>query len=402
MQATDRERDFAAALLWWRLSDRKTRVLLAALALFLAVMAGFSAGAGLSGRPYGDFFALWTFARFSLSHPAARIYDLAELHRFQRLYAPTIGWMPFAYPPFFLLLLAPFGLAPIGLAWAAWSAAGAGAYLASVFAGRWRSSALGFVALAPASVVSLISGQSSLLCAGLIIGGTRLMARRPLLAGALFGLSALKPQIGLLIPIALVAARAWRCLGAAAASVVALGAATTLAFGPSIWQAWIEASRRQWDQYVLTGNETRLKMPTITASLELAGVGASQALCIQFAGFIIAGAIVWILFRRRTDRWAIAVLLVGGMIATPYALVYDLPTVTFAILLAVSQMAREDRAWNTAEASILLLAFLAPYAPFLAGAAPIQASAVVIVLLFAVLARRALARQPLDAGPIAP
>jgi hypothetical protein len=401
MQATVRQRDFAAALLWWRLSDRKARVLLAALTLFLAVMAGFSAGAALSGRPYGDFFALWTCARFSLGRPAAQVYDLAELHRFQQQFAPTIGWMPFAYPPFFLLLLAPFGLAPIGLAWAAWTAIGGGAYLAAIFAGRWRSGALGFVVLAPASLISLVSGQSSLLCAGLIIGGTRLMSARPLLAGALFGLSALKPQIGLLIPVALVAAKAWRCLGAAAAMIAALCAATTVAYGPSIWLAWTEAARRHWDQYVLIGNATRLKMPTITAGLELAGVGAAPALGLQFAAALIAAGLVWMVSRRRVDRWAIAILLAGGFLATPYALVYDLPCVSFAIVLAIAQMAREDRAWSLLELGVLIAAYLAPYAPFMTGAASIQAGAVAIVLLFAVLARRALASQTLDAGPIA-
>jgi hypothetical protein len=396
MQSTAREREFLLALLRWRLGERKVGVLLAALALFLALMAGFAAGAAITGRPYGDFFALWTFARFSLSHRAAQIYDLDALHRFQQRYDPTVGWMPFAYPPFFLLVVAPFGLASIGLAWAAWSAVGAGAYLSAIFAGRWRSRALAFVLLAPASIVSFVSGQSSLICSGLIIAGARLMVSRPMLAGTLFGLSALKPQIGLLIPVALLAARAWRCLGAGVATVAGLGVATTVIFGPAVWPAWIEASGRHWNQYVLTGNETRLKMPTLTASLELAGVGAVQALWIQAAVLLLCVVVVWMVFRRGADRWAFAVLLVASLVSTPYALVYDLPCVTFAILLAVSQMAREDRSWGLAEFVVLLAAFLTPFAPFLTGAASIQVGALALVLLLTVLSRRALARRTLD------
>ena len=387
-----------SAFLWWRLGDRKTRVLLAALFSFLALMAGLSVGAALSGRPYGDFFAMWTFARFALSHPAAQIYDLERLHAFQRLYTPSVGWMPFPYPPYFLLLLAPLGLAPIGVAWAIWTTGGLGAYLASIFAGRWRRGMAAFAALAPATVVSLITGQTGLFSSALMIGGARLMISRPIAAGILFGLMAFKPQLGLLIPVALIAARAWRCFWAATATVLSLAAAATAALGPSIWPAWIAAMRRHWEGYVTQGNATRLKMPTITANLELMGVGPQVAQIAQIAVLVAVAAVVWICFRRRVDRWAVAVLMVGGFLATPYAFFYDLPTLTFAIVLAVAEMARTNRPWHAAEVAVLLLAFLAPYEPFAAGMLPFPLGASALVLLFIVLARRALANGTLDAG----
>src|SRR5579859_3471284 len=107
--------DAAAPLLQWRLGDRKSRALLTFVMAGLTVMAGFSIGAALSGRPFGDFFAMWSFGRFALGHPAARIYDPDALQAFQRALAPASGRMPFPYPPFYLLFLAPLGLAPIGL-----------------------------------------------------------------------------------------------------------------------------------------------------------------------------------------------------------------------------------------------------------------------------------------------
>ena len=54
---------------------------------------------------------------------------------------------------------------------------------------------------------------------------------RPVLAWILFGLLAYKPQFGLMIPLVLVATGRWRTCAAAAATVAALAAVTTLAFG---------------------------------------------------------------------------------------------------------------------------------------------------------------------------
>ena len=46
--------------------------------------------------------------------------------------------------------------------------------------------------------------------AALFGGGLSLLERRPLLAGGLLGLLIYKPQLGLLIPVALLAGRHWR------------------------------------------------------------------------------------------------------------------------------------------------------------------------------------------------
>jgi hypothetical protein len=348
----------------------------------------------LSSRIYGDYFAMWSFAHFALTHPPAQIYDAQALHAFQQRYEPDIGWMPFPYPPFYILLLLPFGLAPIGIGWAIWSLSGLGAYLTAIFAKRWRGDTLLFVVLAPTTVMSLISGQNGFFSSALMIGGVRLMISRPILAGMLFGLMAFKPQVGLLIPIALIAARAWRCFWAAALTVLGLIAATTAAFSPSIWLVWIHALSRHWSGYVTDGNATRVKMPTVTANLELLGVAPHIAQLVQLAVLVLVAVLVWICFRRRPDRWAMAALVVGGFLATPYALFYDLPAVTFAIVLAVAEVARRQGSWSLAEVLVLLFAYVAPYAQFLVAVLPVPVSGLALILLFAVIVRRALTSIP--------
>jgi hypothetical protein len=74
----------------------------------------------------------------------------------------------------------------------------------------------------------------------LLLGGIRMLERRPLIAGILFGLTSFKPQFALLIPLALIAAAQWRCLLAAVVTVAALVLVSAWLFGTGTWFAWIE------------------------------------------------------------------------------------------------------------------------------------------------------------------
>ncbi|MFX9688371.1 glycosyltransferase 87 family protein, partial [Acinetobacter baumannii] len=51
---------------------------------------------------------------------------------------------------------------------------------------------------------------------------------------------AFKPQLGIVLPFVLIAARRWNTVGAAAATVLALSAAASLLFGAGIWHEWLQ------------------------------------------------------------------------------------------------------------------------------------------------------------------
>src|SRR6185295_1703313 len=82
--------------------------------------------------------------------------------------------------------------------------------------------ALGF----PATLWNLTAGQNGFLTAALIGGTLTLMERRPTLAGICLGLLTYKPHFGLLFPVALIAAGQWRVIAFAAATALALAAAS--------------------------------------------------------------------------------------------------------------------------------------------------------------------------------
>src|SRR5258706_16321345 len=72
---------------------------------------------------------------------------------------------------------------------------------------------------APAVFVNAVRGQNGTWTAALCGGGLSLLERRPLLAGGLLGLLIYKPQLGLLIPVALLAGRHWRASKGVAVSL---------------------------------------------------------------------------------------------------------------------------------------------------------------------------------------
>ena len=114
---------------------------------------------------------------------------------------------PFPYPPIFLLMLAPLGGLRRAAAFALFMGATFVFYLWASIGGRWRAwpRLLGALA-APATGVNLIFGQTGFLAGGFMLGGLALAERRPIAAGVLLGLLAYKPQLGVLVPVALVAA----------------------------------------------------------------------------------------------------------------------------------------------------------------------------------------------------
>ena len=97
------------------------------------------------------------------------------------------------------------------------------AYLVAVCAPAWRLRTVLVALFAPASVINLGFGQNGFLTAALLIGGIRLTPSRQLIGGALLGLLAYKPQFGLVVAVAVIAAGLWR---AAFAAVLTIGAAS--------------------------------------------------------------------------------------------------------------------------------------------------------------------------------
>jgi hypothetical protein len=129
----------------------------------------------------------------------------------------NVGWAAFFYPPIFLLVCLPLALLPFWWSAVAWIAATAVAVFVAIGPILPRVGSAWLIAVAfPAAWMSAASGQSSVLAAALFTIAARSLDRGPVLAGLCYGCLAVKPQLGLIVPIALIAAGRWRTAAIAA------------------------------------------------------------------------------------------------------------------------------------------------------------------------------------------
>jgi hypothetical protein len=228
----------------------------------------------------------------------------------------------------------PFGLVPWIVSYAGFQAltfAGMAASLRAWVPGDKRFwIVLGGVVLSPAAAYTLGAGQNSFLSAALLLGGVALLGQRPIAAGILLGLLVYKPQLGLLLPVALVAAGAWRAFASAAVTVVALFAISLAVPGLAIWQGFIylyfsgQQTPRAW---------VELYGQSVFTYLRLAGAAPAWANAGQAIAILIGAAAVWRAFRGpESPLQRMVVLLCAVSFASPHFGDYD------AVLLAIAAM----------------------------------------------------------------
>lgn len=179
--------------------------------------------------------------------------------------------------------------------------------------------------LAPAYIPTLILGQNSLFwLAGLVAALAALRNERWVLAGVFIGCLTLKPQLGLLIPVALLAAGLWRTIFSAIATTVVLAAVPTFLFGVEYWPMLIDRLAEQGEG-VVTSIENLFLMVGPFYLLNLLGASPEWALRIQWAIIILSAAIVALLWR--SDRISFDVkaagLLLAMLLSAPYLWYYE-------------------------------------------------------------------------------
>lgn len=304
------------------------------------------AGGSLAG---GDFKVFWAAARLVAEGRVAELYDIRAFGGFQ---AELLGepwraerFTPFPYPPHALILFLPLAVLPYGAALGLWLAAGCVLFVLAGGAGRPRSLAVLLLG-APALTIALVAGQTGLFSAALLIGGIRLMGARPVLAGILFGLLTFKPHFGLLIPVAVLAGGHWRSFLAAAATAVLLAVAGAVLFGAALWPDYLQFSQEMGSGYL--AELTRTEGPgfggmhaSVFSAVYSLGAGFAAAGLAQAAAAIAAAAAVAVAWRRADAApWRLPLIATLAFAASPYAFVYDMPLLAFAVAAAGGAMVR--------------------------------------------------------------
>lgn len=277
-----------------------------------------------------DLAALWSAARLALAGDAIAAFDQDALRRAQDL--PTNaekGELFWLYPPGVQLALAPLGVLPFWAAWLLFGILALGTF-ATVLWRPARPVPMGHSLLfgAPIVVITLQLGQLVLFWAGALVGALRALAvGRAAVAGLLIAILSLKPQLGILVPVALVAARRWDVIALAGLGVAAVHGLPTLVVGTEYWVAFFT----RVDQVSVALEKDLLQhqlMVTPYAFGRAVGLTHRPAIALQLIVSVTLAIAVYRLWRRVAPEEVLGraggVLCAAIPIATPYAYYYEM------------------------------------------------------------------------------
>jgi Glycosyltransferase family 87 len=314
------------------------------------------------GKPFGyDFMAYWSAAQLALAGHAAAAFDQRVISAVQHAAVPSLPGIifPWQYPPTFLLPVVPLGLLPYVAALAVF-VLGTGVLWAGLVRQILPDRRAWIVAAAaPAGLINLLDGQNAFLTAALAGFALIRLDRRPIMAGVLIGLLAVKPHLAVLFPLALLAEGRWRSIAAAAATVAALCAASLLAFGWQTWAAFLHhlpLTQAMADSGAVPWGT----MPSPFVFALSLGASLAAAWALQAAAALFAAACVWRAWRSRDAPFAAkaATLVAGSLLVSPYLFYYDLLWAALGVAWLATLGLRTG--FRRGEREILLFAFLVP------------------------------------------
>ncbi len=373
----------------------------------LAVVASATAMIDIFGKPLGyDFITFWGASHLTLAGDAVGAFDFHRIFGAEQLAVPANAQVfLWHYPPIYQMMVTPLALLPYGVSWLVFVGLGLCLYIATLrplFDERLAAGADAiYLALAfPGAFICVFHGQNSLYSAAIFAGGLLLLERgRPYLAGLALGTLIYKPQFGVLLPLAFLAAGQWRVFVATGASALAITGLATLLLGPDLWLAFFANApivREVMEQGMLPW----AKMPSAFIFLRDLGVPQTIAYGAQVLTALgAAGAVCLVWWRLGATRLAWAVLIAATLLVSPYTFDYE-----FAILAPVLVIVGSDMAAHGAslrEKVLLVMLYVTPLlvVPF-AQAIHLQIGFPFLLLALGLALRRALVGLPLGAASL--
>lgn len=286
-----------------------------------------------------DFVIPWTAGHLVNEGRAADVFNpKAFLASARALFDARLPFHFWSYPPTALFVAAPLGLLGYGPAYVAWNVVGLG--LLFLAARQWLRDAprvwLWLLMASPAVATNVILGQNGFLTAGLMIAGMCAFASSETRAGVWFGLLSFKPQLGLLVPIAALAARKWWLIVSAVMVAAALAALSLLAFGFASWRAFVALTLPEQTLMMTHGSGPFEWMsPSTFMAAHIFRLPEPTLLLLQAPFSLLAAWCVWRAFRQATAQPELqaAVLFSATFVASPQSFNYDLVPLSAAVVV---------------------------------------------------------------------
>jgi len=331
------------------------------------LLSGFWIRPGLfyrTGNPAGaDFIQIWAASSLALQGHPTWIYNPETLKAIETTFlgGSFKGYMSCHLAPSFLVTILPLSCMPYLFALFAWLSIPLFGLMVILRKIAPYPITLLLALAFPAVSLNLYYGQGAFLLTFLLGSGLLFLDSHPITSGILFSLTLnFKPHLGLLIVVALLAGRRWKCFSAIVVSTLTFIIASTLVMGVDTWIAYFKNIN-----YAISilKNESGIwdRMPTIFALIRLQGGSSVLAMVFQT---IMAVAIIILLFLVWHCEYPLpvrgSVLVLGIFLCSPYAFEYDLTL----LLLPLAWFAVENFQNNWLTGNGVLFAVLW-YSPFL-------------------------------------
>ncbi len=351
-----------------------------------------------------DYLNVWAAGHLAMDQAFATIFHPGRFAEWlQQVAGPDLTPHSWSYPPSVLFLAMPFALLPLLPGFVAWTVAWM-ALLQGVLRAAGLPPRLCLALLvSPAVIDNALAGQNGAITAALLEGGLLLLGRRPLVAGALFGLLTTKPQLGILVPVCLVASRNWRATATATAVALLLAVASGLVFGFDSWSWYLTDVRTFMVAQILeqpfsATYQSMLATPFIL--VRWANGSLDLAYAIQCCVTVFCIAMTWFAWSRPNVDPKARVALTAALapLASPYAYSYD--TIGVAISVAVLVQFCDHRRFGVTERGLLAAAWLWPGLAFWFHIAAIPPVGCLTLAGVAFCAARRLGATPVRESPM--
>jgi len=346
-----------------------------------------------------DFVNYWMSGRVALSGDTDLLF---RLHDYQSALEANFG-LPgleprhWSYPPHLLLLTAPLGLMPFGLAYVAFQFATAAFFACSVRAiqkeqgitDAGRSFALALVLLlVPFALFEFGAGQNGFLFGGAILYALALRKSRPLMTGLMLAVLTMKPQLGMLFPVLLLMERNYAAILWTVVCTSLLLGLTTLCFGLPVWQGFLQTTLDNQTSVALEGTGGFLRMmPTWFAAFRAVGLSAELAMLGHFViALPVLALCVAAIWKAQGAATRTRLLVYATFLVTPYGFTYDIGPVLAVAAIVFANRTGEPQApvrWVEPAGAALLFAMPLWMPPLGLGAAATLVAPLVLTVLFA-------------------
>ena len=307
-----------------------------------------------------DFVSFWMAGKLVQEGKIAEVYDFDTfIIREEALLGRHIAPIVYRYPPTFLPFVSLLAHFSYEVAYGLFVFLSVLAFVTTCYAIYPHSYCPWLVLSCPILYENVSFGQNGLLNGVLFGLALYFVQKRPILAGILFGLLTYKVHLVWLVPFALIAGRHWRVLVTMVATALFLVLLSLFLYGVPAWQAFLKVSG---PDAIFQPVVSFADMVTPWGAVYLMTENVRLAWLLQVP--FTVGSLLLLLWTWKQEvpfSLKAATLLLLCLVATPYALVYDLSFLGLAMIFLAKDgaEAREEKYFIIAWSFVFLSSLLA-------------------------------------------